>query len=512
MTTSLGRLFGTFLGIEFKEDSLVVSFLKNRISGISLLSSSAFPLKSDEATIAEISEYIRRQGVPADKVFVSIPDKWAITKFADIPAIKGKGKGAVANLMRFEIERHIPFNVDEVFFDFLILSETGAVYSVVFIAVNKEKIDYIKEYLEKLALRPDAVIPSSFAVLNAIELSGVSAGGIQEIIGIARRSRNIGKKGETNISLYFDKLTVSISIIKDGLCAHQKVIALRTIQDSADEICRYLTAVQARHLIERFHTLMISGDLSSFDEIVNALKEKLGAQVISLDRISEFSRKTKRAEINMLAPSVGACFAGLGISTYAVNLLPHKMEYETRKLFPLSTIIFLVLIVVLAAGIFSTEAFKKKNYLAKIETELQNNTPLVTAVEKLSTDIDGLKKQINLLRSLKDKEITLEVLAELANLLPADAWITNLEYKVLPKEDKKKGVGEIIISGFAASSSALIPVLEDSPYLDKVAFVGPVKKTGDKEQFKLSAEVVMPLKKNESGAGPEEKTKKDPKT
>ena len=53
------------------------------------------------------------------------------------------------------------------------------------------------------------------------------------------------------------------------------------------------------------------------------------------------------------------------------NLLPHRMDYETRKLFPLSTRIFLVLIIVLIAGIFTTEALKKKKYLANIEMELE---------------------------------------------------------------------------------------------------------------------------------------------
>ena len=46
MTTILDRLFGVFIGIEFREDSLVVSLLKNGLSGISLLSSSSFPMSS----------------------------------------------------------------------------------------------------------------------------------------------------------------------------------------------------------------------------------------------------------------------------------------------------------------------------------------------------------------------------------------------------------------------------------------------------------------------------------
>jgi Tfp pilus assembly protein PilN len=497
MTTSLGKLFGTFLGIEFKEDTLVISYLRNNMSGISLLSSSTFPLRSDDSVFADIREYISRKGTAPDKVFVSIPDKWAITKFIEIPSVKSKGKKAISNLMRFEIERHIPFNIEEVSVDFLVLDAKGATYSVVFIAVYKGKMDYLKEYLEKLSLRPDIVIPSSFSVLNTIELSGVSAGGLLEIVGIVRRSKVIGKKGVANVCLYFDKLHAGLSVIKDGLCIHQRLFSFQTMQACQSEIAEYLAELCSRFSIDRFNTLILTGDISSPADLAKDLKEKLGINVISLDEVSNFSGKTNRAEINMLASSVGACFAGLGLASYTVNLLPHRMDYETRQYLPLSTRIFLVLILTLIIGIFTTEAFKKKRYLTNIEMELQKNKPMIAAVEKLSSDINGLKNQIDLLHKLRSNEMMLETLAELAGLLPKDAWITNLEYKTFDIKDKKEGVGGLVLSGYASSSSALIPILEASPYLEKVTFAGTVKKTGDKEQFKLTAEVVVPAEKVE---------------
>ena len=92
MTTLLDR---TFLGIEFNDDSVVLVFLNNSVSGITLVSSATFPLNDKEDTVNEVRDFISRQGVDIRNVFVSIPDKWAITKFTDIPSIKGKGKNAV---------------------------------------------------------------------------------------------------------------------------------------------------------------------------------------------------------------------------------------------------------------------------------------------------------------------------------------------------------------------------------------------------------------------------------
>jgi len=498
MTTSLGKLFGTFLGIEFKEDTLVISYLKNNMSGISLLSSSTFPLRNDDSVFAEIREYISRKETAPDKVFVSIPDKWAITKFIEMPSVRSKGKDAFSNLMRFEIERHIPFNIEEVSVDFLVLDTKGTTCSVVFIAVYKGKMDYVKEYLEKLSLRADTVVPSSFAVLNTIELSGVSAGGFQEVVGIVRRSKVIGKKGVANVCLYFDKLHASLSVIKDGLCIHQRLFPFPTMQACQEGIAEYLAELRLRFSIDQFNTVILAGDISSAVENVNDLKEKIGINVISLDEFSNFSKKFDKTEINMLAPSVGACFAGLGLATYTLNLLPHRMDYKTGKLFPLSTRIFLVLIIVLIVGIFTTEALKKKKHLANIEMELQKNTSMIATVEKLSSDINGLKNQIDLLRTLRSNEKTLEILAELSRLLPKDAWISNLEYKTFDIKDKKEGIGGLVLRGYASSASALIPILEASPYFEKVTFSGPIKKAANKEQFRLTAEVLVPATKVEA--------------
>ncbi len=110
------------------------------------------------------------------------------------------------------------------------MHEKDMTNSVVFVAVQKEKVDFIKDFLEKLSLQPHAITISSFAVLNTIELSGVSVGGWQEFVGIAQKSDVLGKKGETNISIYIDKTNASLAIISNGLCTH-----LRTFMFNPDE-------------------------------------------------------------------------------------------------------------------------------------------------------------------------------------------------------------------------------------------------------------------------------------
>ena len=100
------------------------------------------------------------------------------------------------------------------------------------------------------------------------------------------------------------------------------------------------------------------------------------------------------------------------------------------------------------------------------------------------------------MHGINDREFTLEMIAELTGIFPKDVWITNLDYKGGDLSSKQSG-GELIISGLASSSSALIAIMEDSPFFEKVEFVGTIKKTKDKEQFKLTTRVVKPVQEKE---------------
>lgn len=491
----LDKIFSTFLGIEFKEDTIVITCLENNFSGITILSSSTFPLKENDAVIGEIREFISKYSTDMNRVFVSIPDRWAIIKFTEIPSVKGKGKASLANLMRFEIERHIPYDIDEVAYDFLLMGERDGTYAVVFAAVQKGKMDFVRDFLEKLSLQPDSITISSFAILNAIELSGVPVGGWQEIIGIVRKSGVLGNKNENNIMLYVNRMSIHLAIIREGLCSHMRSFGFgteRPLHDYSEDISDYIAEMQSLLNVEYFNKLILTGDVSSITAAADDLQGKLGSKGITINRITKYSGDIKGVELNGLESSVGAAFAGLGIGTYRANLLPHKTVHEIRQIAPLATKIFLVLILLLVVGIFSTEAVKHKRFLTKIEKELKKNEPEVKALEELSSEIDLQQKRSAFLRTLKENEITLEILAELARVLPQDSWVSNLSYKGFDIKNLKKSGGELTISGYAKSSSSLIPLLEDSPLFEKVEFVGPIKKTRDKEQFKLSAQVVRP--------------------
>jgi Tfp pilus assembly protein PilN len=82
---------------------------------------------------------------------------------------------------------------------------------------------------------------------------------------------------------------------------------------------------------------------------------------------------------------------------------------------------------------------------------------------RLQKQKEELKRMASL-KKIETGEISkIEILKELAQLLPGTVWIWNLKY----------GNREVEINGFAESASDLIPLLDKSLLFERVEFVSP---------------------------------------
>jgi Tfp pilus assembly PilM family ATPase/Tfp pilus assembly protein PilN len=476
---------------------------------MTLLASSMFPFKGSNEEIAAVKEYMDQHGNMVNGIFVCMPDNWAISKFIRVPSTRGKS--TLEQLMSFEVERHIPFNLEDIVYDFQVIDEVDKQYTVVFTAVRKLKVEFIRDALDKLAMKPDLITTASFAVFNVVGLSGAAAGGWQHAIGLTGKSKISGKKGETNLLVYVDTAQLLSAIIHDGTYRNIKPLPFdeNGTDGLAEDLARHVDGMKQPLGFEKIDTLLLAGDTPFISEKSGLLEERLGVKVKALNELSAFEGNLQGSELRGLTPSVGACFIGLGMGEFTINMIPHKREHHLKKKAPVIAQIFAALIVLLLIAIASAEYVKNKKYLEDIDAALKKNEPEIAALEKTTSNINLYREKKSLLQTVRGNEITLEVLAELTAILPRDAWITNLYYKGLKTNDRKEKGGELLISGFAASSSTLLPLLEDSPYFEKVQFVGPIKKTKNGEGFKLRAGIVVPGSAEEENKAIPEKERAD---
>ncbi|MDA8215102.1 MAG: pilus assembly protein PilM [Nitrospiraceae bacterium] len=346
------KLFKTILGIDFRDDSLTLTCLKKTISGIKLSSAITLPFNNGrhEDAVSGVKKFISQHGINKKTLFASIPERWAIIKFMDISS---PGRDSLKGLIQCEIERHIPFKIEDVFYDFHVLGKNGSSHRIMLVTVQREKVEHIMEFLRKIPLQPQAI----------------------------------------NVS---------------------------------------------------------------------------------------FSADAEIAEMQELSSKI--------------NILPHR-DTDDRQIGPLITKIFLPVILLLGLTILASEVINESRSLKAVEERIKKNGPEMAVVEELSAELNELYKKRRFLLSVKTDNVSkLDMLAELTSIIPVDTWISELDYNE-PEKKNEKHAGELTISGFAASSSRLISLLEGSMFFENVEFVGPITKSGGKEIFKIKAMVVKPAKR-----------------
>jgi Tfp pilus assembly PilM family ATPase len=501
MTTLLDKFSKTFIGIEFKEDKLVFSCLKNDLSGLHLLSSASFPRNDKDENIAEIKSFLDENVRGPSEVFVCIPYSWSFTKFTDVPLPKARGKDTLTHLMKFETERHIPFEIDDVYYDFQALEQSETTSKVIMVSVHKDKINYVNDFLEKVPLKPYVITLSPFAVLNSIECSETSSVGWHSMLGFSRKPATLGGKDEKCILLFMDRNIAYFAVLSGGYCLYLSSVEFdrnETVDAIADVISSQFSAVLPELLVPEIHKLLLSGSINSLAGLSESLNERLNIQVQTVNPVSKYLRKGEGADSQDLTPSIGVCYLGMGMGTIRMNLLPYKVDFMLKKTGALFSKISIPLIVLMIIGIFTGAMYNNRRHLTEIDKKIEENAPEIKTLNKITSALDILEQQKDFFLSVHDSDIVLDILSEITTIVPTDAWISNLYFKEFGGDKNDAIIGEMTISGFAKSSSILISLLEDSPYFEKVEFVGPVKKRRDKEGFKIKFVTLNPLYQNET--------------
>lgn len=105
----------------------------------------------------------------------------------------------------------------------------------------------------------------------------------------------------------------------------------------------------------------------------------------------------------------------------------------------------------------------------------------MTAVEKLQDRIAVLDRAVDNVNKIKEDYIPrIDVILELAKVLPNDAWVKSLTIVENSFE----------VEGDAVSSTNLIPILENSPLFSGVGLASPVTKTqSGREKFRIKGNI-----------------------
>jgi len=165
---------------------------------------------------------------------------------------------------------------------------------------------------------------------------------------------------------------------------------------------------------------------------------------------------------------------------YEVNLLPQsvlKQQMLANYLIYGAVIFFLLSLLAFPA---SKLAGQIRN-LTKIEksiSEIKDDAQELTRLREESRQIlDNLESMAEMKHSYPS---AINILREMTEVIPETAWLNSLEFSG----------DRITMQGEADSATSVIEAVENSPLFQEVKFSSPVTKSGNRERFTLTAEVV----------------------
>jgi len=457
----------TSLGIDFRKDQMILCLLRKTWGKIQLVDCKVYPLSEGSKEAQQtylvncLTAFLSRQAIDKKRVFISIPREEVILRFLRLPLVT---KENLRQVLAYEAPKYVPFDREEIYFDYQILQQEKEWLNLVVVFVKKKEVAAYLSLLQKVDLRPAAIQIPSLSALNLFFLHG-------------------GDKGnELAVLLDLNDQFYELNLIKAGEWREsfhrplpdtereEKIIA--TLRQGGWEEAELLKAsffIYGRDAGEK--------NLAFFRQSAN-LKE------VSFPPLHHLEVDQGGLKPFHFYASLGLPLKGLAQPRMDLNLLPLEMRQKVRPMGKplLFILLFLSLLLGLAWG-WGVYDWKQKE-LETLRLEVKKRKPEAEAVEKIKKQREDLAREIVELEKIAAGEVSkIEILKELSRILPPAVWIFNL----------KQSGKEVEISGFADSASDLIPLLDKSPLFERVEFLAPVIKEKErrpgaekeKERFKI---------------------------
>lgn len=466
------RLVRSGFGVDFKQNHLGLSLLRKSLGKIRVVAFALHPIPPEDQKeerenqiVGLINDFLLKHRITRDVASISIPREKAIIRFIRLPISTREN---LRKVLEYETPRYTPFEKEEVHLDYHVLKEEKEWLSLIAVFAKRSDVDPYLSLLKKVGIKPLSIQIPSIDSLNLFTYN--------------RRTE------ENEVSVLFDVNDpyVEMNLLEGTLWKESFHLPV-----SPDEKGSKITEMYQRLSAETPPSSKPVFFVFGFDAdepLLTSLKQTEGVHGV-------FPPPMDRMKIDGDLPMLSRAYSSLGVPLMGVikpdlplTLLPKEMKKKERRIgrfLLISLLCLAALISVIQAG---KGFYRHRDKLRILNEEIKRRKPEVETIEKLQKQQEGLVKELAELEKIRAEEVNkIEMLKELTRLLPVSAWIWNLKYNGK----------EIEISGFADSASDLIPLLDKSPFFDKVEFMAPVTKerqvrpdgSQEKERFRIKARI-----------------------
>jgi type IV pilus assembly protein PilM len=275
---------------------------------------------ADQLTREALEQFLSRNNLRGDTVAIAVPGQSGLARFVKLPPVEEK---KIADIVRFEAKQQIPFNLDEVVWDF---QKLGASTIIDGLALETEiglfamKRDMVHRYLQHFK---DVNVEVHVIQMAPLALCNFIA---YDVLGKdANAEPDSGKNCVVALDLGTDSSNL---VVTDG----GKIIWQRPIPLGGNHFTRALTKDMKLTFAKAEHLKRNASKSPDLKKILGSLKPVLTDFVSEVQRsLGNFTNTHRDATVQYLL-GLGNAFRLPGMQRF----LAEKLQLEVRKLDKLS--------------------------------------------------------------------------------------------------------------------------------------------------------------------------------
>ncbi len=426
--------------------------------------------------ITTINDLIRESGCKPGPVQVAISGHSVFSRFVKLPPVEPE---KVYQIIQYEAQQNVPFPMNEVVWDYQLISGATGDVDVMLAAIKADIINELVDCVRFTGLVPDLVDMAPIALYNAVRYNYDNLPPCTLVVDIGARSTDLvfieaGRIFSRSVPVAGNQITQAImnefSISFDDAEAMKKAHAYVAFggayegpqSETVDKVSKSVRSMMTRlhqelnRSINFYRSqqggqqpalLLLTGGSSVIPYTDTFLKEKLN---IATDYFNPFNNVAVAEQIPAeqigahaceMGPLVGLALRQLHSCPIEINLLPPKAEEDKkfkRKLpiFAMAAGVLLLTLAVWVAfytrmanvGDRTSELIAKRvGELSRVENQLRGVESSVGEVEKKIATLTTLESRRSTWRS---------VLGAISTPLPPGMWLTRVHpLTTLPGEN-----------------------------------------------------------------------------
>ncbi|MEO1584104.1 MAG: pilus assembly protein PilM [Planctomycetota bacterium] len=315
---------------------------------------SAPDIDPDDAVRVAVGQLASQYDLTGAPIAVSVPGSQSFARFAKLPPVEPK---QVAGVVKFEAGQQIPFDLDEVEWDYqTFVSPDSPEVEVGIFAITKQRIDRELRLLRDVGLNPDTVTVGPVATYNAmaydLQFTEDTPGTVIMDVGTNSTDLIVADKGRVWIRTFpigghhFTEALVEKFNLSYPKAERLKREAERSkhsrhvfqamkgvFADLAQETQRSIGYHKSLHPDGELKRVIGVGSTFRLPGLRRFLKQQLQMDVYRMDEFKRLSLDGPRAgefgAVSVEMPvAYGLALQGLGMQTIDANLMPISMVRE----------------------------------------------------------------------------------------------------------------------------------------------------------------------------------------